>query len=71
MTTPPTWEITVTDPAGGPPVRVVVTGGEVSVEPPDAVDLPFVGAVVRELRRSLARPRPRPACAADPRPAGG
>lgn len=67
---PPGWEITIRRGPGRGDVRVTVRSGEVEVDPALAADDPFVAAAVAEIRRSLARPRARPACARDPRPPG-
>jgi len=59
------WEVTVAVP-GGPEARIRASGGAVSVEPPEAAAHPFVAAAVAEIRRTLMRPRTRPACATEP-----
>lgn len=67
---PPAWEVTIRRGPGREDARVTVRSGEVVVEPADAADDPFVAAAIAEIRRSLTRPRARPACARDPRPPG-
>jgi hypothetical protein len=59
------WEVVV-HPPGGRPARIVLAGGDVIVDPPDAADHPLVAAAAAEIARTLARPRARPACAGDP-----
>jgi hypothetical protein len=61
------WDITIRRGPGHPEARLTVRDGDVSVDPPDAATDPFVAAALAEIRRSLARPRARPACARDPR----
>lgn len=64
------WDVTVSAPGGGVLPRVRVRGARVEVEPPDAEAHPFVAAAVAEMRRTVTRPRARPACARDPLPPG-
>lgn len=64
------WDITIRRPGGAPAALLTVRAGRVSVDPPDAEDDPFVAAAILEIKRSLGRPRLRPACARDPRPPG-
>jgi hypothetical protein len=65
---PGRWSIDLRPPGGGVGARVTVDGSHIDIEPPTAADDPFVAAAVAEIRRSLERPRSRPACARDPRP---
>lgn len=64
------WDIIIRRAGGAPDAHLTVRAGRVTVDPPDAVDDPFVAAAVAEIERSLGRPRLRPACARDPRPPG-
>lgn len=67
---PDTWELVLRDPAGRELATVTVAGTDISVEPPEAVEEPFVAAAVAEVRRTVTRPRMRPACVRDPGDAG-
>ena len=63
-------DVALRDGRGAILARVRVDAGEVTVDPPEAEADPFVAAAVAAMRRSIARPRLRPACAAEPRPPG-
>lgn len=62
----PAWEVVLRDAAGAPVATVTVAGDAITVEPPQAAEDPFVAAALVELKRTVTRPRLRPACARDP-----
>ncbi|MEQ8832959.1 MAG: hypothetical protein RIB67_00780 [Miltoncostaeaceae bacterium] len=62
----PAWEMVLRDPDGRELATVTVAGTDITVEPPEATDDPFVAAALAEVRRTVTRPRARPACARDP-----
>jgi hypothetical protein len=54
--------VVVRDPAGARLAEITVRGARVTVEPPEAEDLPLVAAVLAQVRTTASRPRPRPSC---------